>query len=123
MGGGTRTFDSVFEAQVAAELIDWLEAKPKRIIRLEFQYRVEIPIYTKTGEIVHKVNHKIDFRVQYPDKSFSLIEAKGFATPDWKWRKRLLDLVWLAEHPDHVYSVWNQNNFQRYKFSHLKEAE
>ena len=113
LGGGTRTFDSMFEAQCALELIDWLESG--RIVELEFQYRVEIPLYTKTGEAVHTVNHKVDFRVRYSNDSYDLIEAKGMPTPDWKWRKLLLTKVWLAEHKDHEYKVWNQSNFMSRK--------
>ena len=108
-----RTFDSKFEASVAEELE--LRKKGKDIKDYDCQFRVEIPIHRPDGELAFKVSHKVDFRVHENDGSYTLIEAKGFETPDFRWRKRLLTQVWLPMNLDHEYEIVYQNKVWRYK--------
>ncbi len=98
--------DSRYEASVADELL--LRKRTGDIIDYDSQYKVEIPIYNKDGKIVHLVKHKIDFRAHLKNGSFELIEAKGKELDDWKWRRTLLELIWLPEHPDHTYLILKQ---------------
>jgi Protein of unknown function (DUF1064) len=91
-------YDSMREAQYAAELDLLLRAG--KILSWERQYPVRIEI-----EGQHILTHKVDFRVQNHDGSYELHEVKGVATPDWKIRRQLLELVWLPKHLDHTYHV------------------
>lgn len=103
-----RKYDSKFEASVAEEL--YLRQKGGDLVAVEPQYKVEIWCYRENGTRAFKVSHKIDFRVEHNDGSFELIEAKGVETPDYKWRRRFLEEIWLPEHPDHTYTVIKQSN-------------
>lgn len=95
--------DSKFESSVADEL--YLRKQGKDIKGYDSQYKVSIPIYGKDGEVVHTVNHKVDFRIHHNDSSYELLEAKGVQTQDYLFRKMLLEKVWLPEHKDHTYTV------------------
>lgn len=104
---GGRKFDSKFEAGVAVDLDHQVRAG--LIKAFDCQFKVEIPIYNAAGRLVHTVSHKVDFRAHNLDGSFSLIEAKGFETADYKFRRKLLEKIWLIEHPDHDYQVVYQS--------------
>ncbi len=98
--------DSKFEATVADELA--LRKRAKDILDYDSQYKVEMWVYRKDGTPAFKVSHKVDFRIHHKDGSFELLEAKGVETTDYKWRRRLLEEVWLPEHLDHTYTVVKQ---------------
>ena len=102
-----KTYDSKFEASVAQELE--FRKKAGDIKDYDTQYKVSMTAYRKNGEDGFTVNHKVDFRVHENDGSFTLIEAKGVETSDYKWRRKFLENIWLPEHPDHVYQVVKQN--------------
>lgn len=104
---GDYKYDSKFEAGVAADLE--LQKRAGLILDFDRQYRVDIPIYNESGRIVHSVSHKVDFRAHNLDGSFTLIEAKGFETADYKFRRKLLEKIWLIEHKDHDYRVIYQS--------------
>lgn len=106
-----RKFDSKFEANVAADLE--LRKKAKDIKDYECQYKVIMPIYNEHGKKVHEVSHKIDFRILHNDGSYELLEAKGYESTDWKFRRKLLEKLWLPEHLDHIYTVVKQNTFRK----------
>lgn len=101
-----RKYDSKFEASVAQTLD--LRMKGKDIKDFDKQYRVEMWIYRSDGTKAFRVNHKVDFRIHHNDGSYELLEAKGVETPDYKWRRRLLEKLWLPEHLDHTYTVVKQ---------------
>jgi hypothetical protein len=98
-----RKYDSAFEAKVAYTLD--IRKRCGEIKDWENQYKVEMWAYNKYGDAVMKKNHKIDFRVHENDGSFTLLEAKGFETDDYRDRRHWLEKFWLPEHPDHVYEV------------------
>jgi len=82
---GTRTFDSIKEANYCEEL-DWrLEAK--EIASYQLQYKIDIRINDK-----HWRNYYIDFKVFYPNESIEYVEVKGFETEVWrmKWAALLI---------------------------------
>lgn len=105
--------DSKFEASIADEL--WVRKQSGDILDYDTQFKVVMPIYDKDGEVVDKVTHKIDFRIHHKDGSYELYEAKGKETDDYKWRRRLLEKVWLPENLDHIYTVRKMNNYRRSK--------
>ena len=97
------TYDSKFEAGIAKDL-DWRK-KAGDIKDWERQYKVEMWACDSTGEPKLKKTHKIDFRIHELDGSFTLLEAKGFETPDYRDRRNWLEAFWLPDHLDHVYEV------------------
>jgi len=103
--------DSKFEASVADEL--YLRKLAGDIKDYESQYKVEMWICNADGKPVKKVSHKVDFRIHHNDGSYELYEVKGAVTSDYKWRRDLLELLWLPEHPDHIYTVRTQHNTKR----------
>lgn len=98
--------DSKFEATIADELL--LRKKAKDILDYDSQYKVIMEIYNKSGKKIHEVSHKVDFRIHHKDKSFELLEAKGVETTDYRFRRKLLEKLWLPEHLDHTYTVVKQ---------------
>ena len=98
-------YDSKFEAGVAQTLD--LRLRAGEIKGWEGQYKIECIPYDCHGKPVLKckVSHKVDFRVHEFDGSFTLLEAKGIETADYKIRRKWLENFWLPEHPDHVYQV------------------
>lgn len=98
--------DSKFEASVADELL--MRKKAGDILDYDSQYRVEMVLYRSDGQRAFSVKHKVDFRAHNTDGSYELIEAKGIETSDWKWRRKLLEEIWLPLHKDHTYRIVKQ---------------
>lgn len=98
-------YDSKFEAGVARDLD--LRVRAGEIKDWDNQFKVECIPYDSNGDPVHKckVSHKVDFRVHELDGSFTLLEAKGFETADYKMRRKWLLNFWLPANPDHEYEV------------------
>lgn len=94
-------YDSKFEAQCAMEL-DW-RVKAGEITGWERQYHVDLK-NPATDELI--ITHKVDFRARLPDGSYELIEAKGFETRDYKLIKKMIEVLWLPSHLDHIYIVY-----------------
>jgi hypothetical protein len=92
------SYDSIFEANYAMQL-DW-RLKAKEIKAWERQYSVRIEI---NGQ--HILTTRVDFRIHHNDGSYELAETKGFETPDYRIKKRLIEVVWLPEQPDHCYTL------------------
>lgn len=111
--GGYR-YASKHEASVAMNL-DWLK-KAGEIKDWERQFKVEMWACDHTGRQVMKKTHKIDFRVHENDGSFTLIEAKGFETEDYRERRAWLEAFWLPLHLDHKYEVlYNKKHWRGFK--------
>ncbi len=108
-----KIYDSKFEATVAAELE--LEKRAGQIKDYETQYKIEGWVYDERGNKAFPYKHKVDFRVHHLDGSFELREAKGIETDDYKWRRKILEHVWLPAHPDHTYVVVFQKKQRRKK--------
>jgi hypothetical protein len=80
----------------------------RRISRLgtdSFSVRIEV-----AGE--HILTTRVDSRVHENDGSFTLVETKGFETPDYKIKKKPIESVWLKERLDYSYVVVKWNNSQ-----------
>jgi hypothetical protein len=91
-------YDSIFEANYAMQL-DW-RLKAGDIKAWEKQY----PVTIRGGPNGEKIlTTKVDFRVEENDGSFTLVETKGFETADYRIKKKLIEVLWLPEHPDHTY--------------------
>lgn len=104
-------YDSKFEAGVAQELE--LRKQAKDIKDYDRQFKVEIWCYRENGLPAFKVSHKVDFRIHHNDGSYELLEAKGMILPDYKWRRKFLEEIWLKDHLDHIYTVVQQRSNYR----------
>lgn len=86
--------DELYMLKAANEIIDY-----------DSQYKVELFIYDRNGEVAMRKNWKVDFRVHEVDGTFKLLEAKGLEGDDYRWKRDILLNVWLPEHPDYTYEV------------------
>jgi hypothetical protein len=99
-------YDSKFEARIAQELD--LRCKAGEFTEVERQYRIKLYAYLPDGSRVHLFTYVCDFRCHKPDGTFLLVEAKGFLTDVYKTKRKVLDLVWLPDHPDHEFEEVTQ---------------
>ena len=106
-----KIYDSKFEATVAADLE--IQKRAGQILGYDTQFKVEGWVYDSNGRQAFSYSHKVDFRIHNLDGSFELREAKGVETDDYKWRRKILENVWLPEHPDHEYVVVYQGKPSR----------
>jgi hypothetical protein len=97
-------YDSKFEAQTAMNL-DWrLKAKEIKGWARQFMIEIRAPAMKPySGDLI--LRNKVDFRIEHNDRSFELLECKGFETRDWRITKKLIEELWLPEHLDYVYTV------------------
>lgn len=98
-----RKYDSKFEAGVARDLE--IRKKAGEILDYDNQYRVEMWAFDAHGRPAMKKTHKVDFRVHNLDGSYTLLEAKGLETADYKDRRKWLETFWLPLNLDHNYEV------------------
>lgn len=99
-------YDSKFEAQQAYELD--LRLKAGEIKGWDRQYKVEMWAYDCHGNKAIKKTHKVDFRIHELDGTYTLLEAKGFETTDYRDRKKWLLKLWLPANPNYEYQVVKQ---------------
>lgn len=107
-----RRRDSKFEASVADELLMLKSAGT--ILDYDSQFKVELPIYDKNGNVVMRKTWKVDFRLHNPDGTFTLLEAKGLEGDDYKWKRDILTNVWLPEHLDYTFEVRKQRSIKKF---------
>lgn len=98
-----RRYDSKLEAKVAMMLDDKL--KKGEFVEIVPQYRIKLYVYLPDNKPAYLFTYICDFRCERKDGSFLLVEAKGHETELFKVKKRILDLVWLPDHPDYDYEI------------------
>lgn len=91
-------YDSTMEANYAAELDRRVMAKDI----LAWERQVPVSIYVNG---YHICTNKVDFLIHHKDKSKELVEVKGMETPDYRIKKKLIEAVYLVEHPDTTYTI------------------
>lgn len=97
------TYQSKFEAAYAQELD--LRVRAREIVSWERQIKCEIVI-----DGIKICTYWVDFLVHYPNGDKELVETKGFETDLWKIKRKLLEAVWLKEHPEYSYTVVKQSS-------------
>ena len=105
-------YDSRLEASRAYEL-DML-VKAGQIKGYDRQYKVQLYYYDSNGKQYDTKTWKKDFCVYNLDGTFTLEEVKGVETPDYKWKRDLLENVWLVDNPEYNFVVLKQVNIRRY---------
>ena len=103
---GGRHYMSKFEARVAQELD--LELRSGKYIEIKPQFPIKLYVYLPDGKKANLFTYVCDFRCELPDGSYKLVEAKGALTEVYKVKKRILDLVWLPEHPEYTFEEVRQ---------------
>jgi len=102
-----KIYDSKFEAETAHSLE--MRKKAKDIKDYDTQFKMSCWLYDETGNKCFEVKHKVDFRIHHNDGTYELLESKGIETVDYKWRRKVLEKVWLPNNKDHIYTVIYEN--------------
>lgn len=89
---------SKLEANYAYELD--MRKKAKQIKDWDKQHKISFDANGK-----HICNYYVDFIVYHNDDSIELVECKGMETDVWKIKRRLLEALFLPEHPEYSYTV------------------
>jgi Protein of unknown function (DUF1064) len=103
---GGRKYDSKYEARIAQELD--LRMKAGEFVEIVPQYRIKLYTYLPDGSKADIFTYVCDFRCERPDGSYLLVEAKGKVTDVYRTKRKLLDLVWLPDHPDYEFEEVRQ---------------
>ena len=101
-----RKYDSKYEAKVAYELDMRLMAG--EFVSVEPQCRIKLYCYLPNGERADLFTYICDFKCERPDGSFLLVEAKGYVTDIYRTKRKILDLVWLPDHPEYSFEEVRQ---------------
>lgn len=101
-----RKYDSKFEARIAQELE--LRQKAGEFTEVEPQFRIKLYTYLPDGSKVDIFTYICDFRCHKPDGTYLLVEAKGHVTDVYRTKRKLLDLVWLPDHPEYEFEEVRQ---------------
>lgn len=99
------SYDSKFEARVAAELDLMKQAGEITDWERQFPVRIEY-----NGRLI--CTYYCDFRLIYPDQTYELLEAKGMETEVYRLKRKLLEIIWLPEHLDHTYRVVKEQSYR-----------
>lgn len=91
-------YHSKLEARYAYELD--MRKRAKQIKDWQGQYKISFDV---NG--VHICNYYVDFLVTHNDDSKELVETKGFETDIYRFKRRLLEAIFLPEHPEFSYTV------------------
>ncbi len=83
---GGRKYDSKFEAKVAADL-EWRK-KAGELKEIIPQFKIPLAV---NGH--HIANYYMDFKVIHKDGQVEFIEVKGFETPVWRMKWRILEAI------------------------------
>lgn len=70
---------------------------------LKWERQIPIELRAPTGELICK--YYCDFKVWYADGSVKLVEVKGFTTEVFRLKLKLLELLWLPQHPEIEYEI------------------
>lgn len=89
---------SKLEANYAYELD--MRLKAKQIKAWDKQHKISFDVNGK-----HICNYYVDFIVYHNDDTIELVECKGMETDIWKLKRRLLEVLFLPEHPEYSYTV------------------
>ncbi len=94
-------YASRFEARVAQQLD--LRLNAGEFTKVEAQFRIPLYAYLANGEKTSLFAYICDFRCEKPDGSYLLVEAKGYKTDVYSIKKKILERIWLPDHPGYTF--------------------
>lgn len=101
-----RKYDSKLEARIAQELD--LRLKAGEFVEIVPQFRIKLYVYLPDGKKADLFTYICDFRCERPDGTYLLAEAKGHITETYRTKRKILDLVWLRDHPEYEFEEIRQ---------------
>lgn len=90
---GGHLYHSIKEANYAAELDLRVRAKDIR----NWKRQVPLDLCVNGYKIC---TYRIDFEIEHLDGSTELVEVKGFETPEWRLKWKLLEAIWSKNRPE-----------------------
>lgn len=91
-------YHSRAEAKVAAEL----ELRVKAGDIADFERQVNVPLIVNGIKVCTYI---ADFLILHNDGTRELLEVKGWRTPEWKLKEKLVRATWLHENPGIRFTV------------------
>jgi hypothetical protein len=102
-----RAYDSKFESRTAQDLD--LRKQAGEFIEIVPQFRIKLYCYLPDGSKADLFTYICDFRCERPDGTYLLVESKGMVTDTYRTKRKLLDLVWLSDHPEYEFEEVRQS--------------
>lgn len=104
-------YDSKFEASVAQELT-FREAAGE-LESWEAQKTLDLIVFNKHGVSFKLGTYRIDFVAYRKDGVTEYIEAKGFSTPNWKWKWAIFESMMEGEPDVELRVIWQGKSSKR----------
>lgn len=114
-----KVYASKFEAGVAEQLDSRMAAG--EFTSVEPQFRIPLYCYKAGGETLALFAYVCDFRCERPDGTYLLVEAKGFKTDIYKIKRKVLEGIWLVDHPEYQFEEITELNNASVKRDGRKE--
>ncbi len=108
---GDQMYDSKFEASVAQELT-FREAAGE-LESWEAQKTLDLIVFNKHGVSFKLGTYRIDFVAYRKDGVTEYIEAKGFSTPNWKWKWAIFESMMEGEPDVELRVIWQGKSSKR----------
>lgn len=105
---GGSIYDSKLESKHAQNLD--LRLKAGDILEWERQFKVDLYFYNSRGDKINYKSWKVDFRIRELDGTYTLEEVKGVEGDDYRWKKEILEKVWLADHKNYKFKVYKSKD-------------
>lgn len=105
---GGSIYDSKLEAKHAQNLD--LRLKARNILDWERQFKVDLYFYNSRGDKINYKSWKVDFRVRELDGTYTLEEVKGVEGDDYRWKKEILEKVWLPDNKNYKFKVYKSKD-------------
>lgn len=96
-----RKYASKLEARVARDLD--LRRRAGEFTEIKPQFRIKLYCYLPNGDKLYLWDYIADFLCTKPDGTFLICEAKGARMQRYRDNIKLLDGVWLPDHPEYEF--------------------
>ncbi len=110
-------FDSQFEKRYAQSLDLLVKAGEIESYQTQQTVQFESPI---TGHLICK--YRVDFKVVHLNGFIEWIETKGFETPEWRIKRKLMDELYIPQQPTEIYTVVRMNRYKEPDYLPKKRA-
>ena len=101
-------YDSKLESKHAQNLDFRLKAG--LISGWDRQCKIDLYFYDSKGNKVTYKSWKVDFCVHELDGTYTLEEVKGMEGDDYRWKKEILEKVWLKDNLNYKFKVYKSKD-------------